>query len=358
MGKPDKKLKKIFIILGITGAVYGTFRFLLPLVIPFLLAWGLAAALEKPARWLSRRLWVRFRGKARHLPVGMAGVAVLTAVLVLLSGGIYLGGWKLCQELGMFLEQAPQWIRVLDQWLTGLCHQMEERFCLRPECLVYLMREMLRGLMETVQRAAMPYLMANSVSVFRMGFRLMVVSVIMVVAVGLILQEMGVWKRRCEKSLFHQEWRLIGNCLKTVASAWLKTQGAIMLLTTVICMAGFRMMGNPYYLLAGIGVGFLDALPIFGTGTVLIPWAILRFVQGGWGQGALLLGMFVICYFLREILEARLMGGQVGLSPLENLIAMYVGLQLFGIWGFVLGPVGLLLILELTKAQIPLEEPF
>ena len=63
-----------------------------------------------------------------------------------------------------------------------------------------------------------------------------------------------------------------------------------------------------------------------------------------------MLAIYLACYFLREILEAKLMGSRVGLSPLETLISMYVGLRLFGILGLILGPVGILLIGDLVKA--------
>lgn len=110
------------------------------------------------------------------------------------------------------------------------------------------------------------------------------------------------------------------------------------------------IMKNPYYFLLGTGIGLLDALPVLGTGTVLIPWAAADFFMGNWKGGLALLVLYGVCYFLREILEARMMGSQVGLSPLENLMAMYVGLELFGIAGFFLGPLGLLLIEDLTEA--------
>lgn len=63
-----------------------------------------------------------------------------------------------------------------------------------------------------------------------------------------------------------------------------------------------------------------------------------------------MLAIYLACYFLREILEAKLMGSRVGLSSLETLISMYVGLQLFGILGLLLGPVGILLIGDMVKA--------
>ncbi len=350
MEKAGEKQKKALVLAGITVMVYGTLRFLLPLVIPFFIAWAAALLLRPSARWIADKCRIRIRGRYRGIPVGIVGVAELVAFLALTFAGMYFGGRKLCVEISMFAERFPIWVNGVDRWLTSLCHRLEEGLCLTPGCLVRLAREMLRGLLKTVQNAAMPYLMANSVSIFRWGLKLLVVTVIILVAVGLALQEMDDWKRRLGRSLFREEYTLIGRRLSIVADAYVKTQGIIMLLTTGICMAGLWLMGNPYYILAGIGIGILDALPVFGTGTVLIPWALFLFAGKRWGSGVTLLGLYLICYFLREILEAKMMGDRVGLSPLENLISMYVGLELFGILGLLLGPVGVLLIRDLARA--------
>ena len=150
--------------------------------------------------------------------------------------------------------------------------------------------------------------------------------------------------------MFYSEYEIIGRRLSGTVSAWLKTQGVILVLTASVCTAGLWLMKNPYYFLLGTGIGLLDALPVLGTGTVLIPWALINFFMGKWKGGLALLVLYGICYLLREFLEARMMGSQVGLSPLENLMAMYVGLELFGIAGLFLGPLGLLLIEDLTEA--------
>lgn len=350
MGKPDKKLKKMILIVGITGAVYGSFRYLLPLVIPFLSAYGIALLLRPSAGWAARRCRVRVRGKYYGIPVGVIGAAELTVILALLLAGLYFGGRKLCLEACLLIDHIPQWTEALDGWLTGICHRAEYLFCLRENVLVILMREMLRGLMVSLRDAAMPYLMVNSVSLFRTGIQITVVFVVLLVAVALSLQELERWKERCGESIFYREFSLIARRLVCVGNAFLKTQGIIMFLTMVICTTGFWLLGNPYYILAGIGIGILDALPIFGTGTVLIPWALILFFGQRWGRGAAIFVLYLICYFVREILEAKMMGDRVGLSPLENLIAMYVGLQLFGIPGFLLGPIGLLLIEDFVQA--------
>lgn len=350
MGKPEKKLKKMLFILGITGAVYGCFRYLLPLVIPFLIAWGLALLLRPSAEWIAGRCRVTVCGRKCGLPAGAVGTAEVLAVLGAVAAGLYYGGKLLCQEARLLMNQIPVWIAALDRLLTGWCHRLEEGLCLRKDLLVVLVREMLRGLLVTVKQAAMPYVMTNSVTIFRQGIGITVFLVILLVSTGLGIQEAEAWKLRFARSVYCREFAIIGHRLRIVANAYLRTQGMIMLLTTMICTAGFWLLKNPYYILAGVGIGILDALPVFGTGTVLVPWAVLMFGAGRWGRGAALLVLYLVCYFLREILEAKMMGDKVGLSPLETLIAMYVGLKLFGIAGFLLGPVGILLICDLVKA--------
>lgn len=353
MGKPDKKLKKIFLILGVTGAVYGTFRFLLPLVIPFLLAWALAMLLRPSAEWLAARCRVRISLRSRQLrlqvPVGVIGGMELLVLFSVAGSAAYQAGKLVYLEAMLLLDRLPGWVSRLDVWLTGVCHRAEVCFCLRPNTLVVLTQDMLRSTFVHVRQAAMPHLVGNSVGAFKRCFGLLVLTVLTVIATGLFLQEMDRLKKRVRYSVFAREFQMIGSRLATVVNAYLKTQMLLFLLISGICMAGLWAMKNPYYLLAGLGIGIFDALPIFGSGMIFLPWALISFLHRRWWAGIWLLVLYGICYLLREILEARMMGAQVGLSSLEILASVYVGLELFGFAGILLGPVGLLLIEDFVR---------
>ena len=196
----------------------------------------------------------------------------------------------------------------------------------------------------------MPFLMTNSMNIVSGFLKGAVISVIVFLGTILSLQEMDSLKKRRDASIFWREYEIVGSRLVQAGKAWLKTQGSILVMTTAICIAGLWLMKNPYYILLGIGIGLLDALPVLGTGTVLIPWALFAALQGQWGTGAFLTGLYIVCYFLREFMEARIMGSQIGLTPLESLAALYVGWKLFGLLGFILGPVGLILIEDIVEA--------
>ncbi len=344
--RENRKLRKCMKILGVTAAVYAVFRYLLPLVAPFVFAWLTALMLKPLAYRLSGALRVQWRGRSVGIPVGAAGLLEL-AVLIGVGGTlIYAGGRRLCQQAVMLTDRFPWWVEQLDRHLTAACRQVEGALSLKRDTIVCAARDMIRSLAGTVKHGVMPYVMGNSVNLARICVCCCVIAVLYMIGVMLFLQEMDGWRERMEESVYQEEFCRIKKLLCAVSNAYLRTQGIIMLLTTAVCVAGFFFMGNSYYILAGVGIGLLDALPVFGTGTVLIPWAILCFLRGQWGKGAMVFGIYLVCYFLREILEARLMGSQVGLTPLETLVSMYAGLQLFGIFGFLLGPLGLLIVKE------------
>lgn len=121
--------------------------------------------------------------------------------------------------------------------------------------------------------------------------------------------------------------------LKVVGAAYGKTQIIILAATTAICIAGLFFLGNPYYGLLGVVIGLLDALPFIGTGTILFPWAAVCLLRHKTKQGIALLGIYVVCYLLRQLLESRMMGREAGLSPFLTLAAIYIGIQLFGLLG-------------------------
>ncbi|MCI8982019.1 MAG: AI-2E family transporter [Hungatella sp.] len=344
--KDRRKVKKCIRIAGAAAAVYGSFRFLLPFVVPFLFAWLTALVLKPSASRISSKLRVTWRGRSFGVSAGAVGILELGMGAGIVGCLLYFGGRKLFQELSMLANRFPWWMEQLDLYLTGVCRQVEGTLSLKPDTMVCIVRDMIRGLGGTLKQGAMPYLMGNSVSAARYCVHFCVIMVLYVIGVMLFIQEMDLWKEKMARSVFCREFDRIIQLLRRAGNAYVRTQGAIMVLTTVVCVAGFFFLGNPYYILAGVGIGLLDALPAFGTGTVLIPWTILCFLGGQWGRGLLVFGLYLVCYFLREILEAKLMGNQVGLTPLETLASVYVGLQMFGLLGFLLGPVGLLLVKE------------
>ena len=349
MEKPSRKLKKTILILGVTGAVYLSFRFLLPLVIPFLIAYVFALSLRPSALWVERKTRFTYKKKVISIPLALIGGVEILLFMIVLGAVLYFGGRKLFMEARLLLKNLPQILDGMNSWLMDNCSFVERFLKLPDGYMVDVVSDIITGGEAAVKSRAMPFLMSNSMTILKRVIQFTVIVVILLIATVLSLQEMDDIRSRRDNSMFCYEYAMLGNRLMTVGSAWLRTQATIMLFTMVICSIGLFFLGNPYFILLGIVIGLLDAMPIFGTGTVLIPWALISLIEKHWLSGIGLIIIYVICYFVREMMEAKIMGGKVGLTPLETLVAMYVGLQLFGILGFILGPIGLLIIEDIVE---------
>ena len=112
----------------------------------------------------------------------------------------------------------------------------------------------------------------------------------------------------------------------------------LFLITFFELLVGFVILGNDYAFLLAFITALLDALPILGVGTVLVPYAVFSLATGSSFLGVGLLILYGVITLVRQILEPHLVGKSLGLHPILMLVAFYVGWKLFGIVGVFLGP--------------------
>ena len=113
-----------------------------------------------------------------------------------------------------------------------------------------------------------------------------------------------------------------------------------MLITFLVLTAGFLILGLDYPLLFGSTIALIDALPVLGSGAVLIPWSLLQFLGGNTFCGVGLLCVYGAAALIRAAMEPRLLGKQMGMNPLLTLLALYAGYRFFGIGGMIFFPMG------------------
>ena len=107
-----------------------------------------------------------------------------------------------------------------------------------------------------------------------------------------------------------------------------------------------------YPLLSAIGIGFVDALPILGSGTVIIPWAIISSINGDIKLAIALIILYVIISIVRQILEPKIVSNKIGVHPIFTLIAMYTGFKLVGLLGLFIGPIVLIILQNVFETTI------
>lgn len=320
---------------------------LLPLLwrclLPFLLAGLLAAVMERPVNRLT----------ALGLKRPLAAAAVLLVGLTVVCLILWLAVSRLSYELGRFLLQLP-----------ALCSGLLENSRLQEKIYAFVvaapvpMQQWLQATLDNLlaDGLALPEqlygAMTDAAADFAAALPLWLLSLVTGLLAAYYCSADWPAVKGLLSRLVPAPWRdrlsWLARQLRAALGIWLKTQGWLMLVTFVQLLTGFVLLGIPYALLAACAGALVDALPFFGSGTLLLPWALVVFLQGESPWGLLLL--YGVTWLTRTVLEPRLMGRQAGVPPLLSLAAMYAGFRLLGVWGLLLAPLAVFLAAQTFSA--------
>lgn len=144
---------------------------------------------------------------------------------------------------------------------------------------------------------------------------------------------------------FLEGYVLVVANFKTAVGGYFKAQIKIMLIILLIVFAGFEFLKVDYSFLLALVVAFLDFLPFFGTGAVIWPWAIVDFLLGNYFRAISLFVIYLICQIVKQILQPKMVGDSIGISPFATLIFMFIGYQFMDVLGMIIGiPIGMVII--------------
>lgn len=140
-------------------------------------------------------------------------------------------------------------------------------------------------------------------------------------------------------------WRLVyGNFIKAFGG-YFKAQFKIMLILLVIMFAGFEILKIDYSFLIALGIALLDVLPVFGTGAVLWPWALIDMFTGNYVRAVGFVVIYLICQVVKQVLQPKMVGDSIGMHPLLTLLAMFIGYRLYGVLGMIFSvPIGMVIV--------------
>ena len=130
---------------------------------------------------------------------------------------------------------------------------------------------------------------------------------------------------------------------------YLRAQLLLSLGVFCILLCGFLVTGQSYGLLLALGFAILDFIPLIGSGTVMVPWAVVALFLGNYTQAIQLMVIWGLIVLFRRVAEPKVVGDQTGLSPILSLISIYVGMRLYGVAGMILCPILLLVVLNLAS---------
>ena len=310
-------------------------KYLLPVGMPFLLGGAIALAAEPAVRLLTRQTGMR--------RTAAAGIGV-SATLILMAGFGFLIGALAVKELGQlagFLPDARQTLR------SGMA--------VLQETAVELTNRLPEGVRSAAGKAVNQFFSDGTEVTRKMtqktGQHLTallgkVPDGILGVGTGILAGYMiSARLPRLRKSLeqkLPERWRdqylPALRHSRHILGGWLRAQGKLALTTAGLLAVGFALLQIPYGFLWALPVALVDAVPVLGTGVVLIPWALVSFLQGRALRGAGLLVLCAAAVILRRVLEPKWVGRHLNLDPLTTLALFYLGYRFWGIVGMIITP--------------------
>lgn len=321
----------VFIVLGL-GFLYGLFT----VGLPFLLAMVTAIFLENI---------IVFVMKVFRMNRFAAASVVCTVYTILLLGMFYLLGLKIVTEIVAFWNVAPAYMEEASAFIADTLAQTKLLYeSLSPDTAAQIesslksgitaLTDALKGVVAEVSRHFLN--VAKGIPIMLIFF------IVYLVATYLFCFSLS----RIKQSFLHLfEEKSRGkvddvlNNLRNSIFGFLRAQIFISGLTYIVTLFGLLILGVDYPLAIALLIIVVDILPILGTGSVLVPWAVYNLAIHDMYLGVGLLILFLFITIFRRIVEPKVLGDSVGISALSALASLYVGFQLVGIVGLFLGPI-------------------
>ena len=146
--------------------------------------------------------------------------------------------------------------------------------------------------------------------------------------------------------------REIKNDLLTALVGYLKALLVLVTISFFVVLTGYTILGVKYSLFLAIITAISDILPVLGPGTILIPGSIIHLINGNYYMAVGFIVLYVLVTIVRQFLEPRIVGGNIGLHPLITLLSMYLGFRFLGVIGLIFGPIFTIILKSLQKSGI------
>ncbi len=341
-------------------------------VLPFILAFAVALLLQKPIRAISKKTKIKR---------GFVGAASVILILSAIVTAVVLVGYRLVSEfkgLGSFLmdklNDIPNLIKSAESWIIG-------HLGFLPDSIETTVTGAIGGFVDNMLLYVEEGQMSSDIGFGTGGFDFSLITTplggilstakrIPTILTATLITIIACFFATCDydnltnivKDNISEEHKnkiiktksilgdVMGKMVKSYASIIFITFCEITIGLNILKLIGFYDGG--YIVAISICTALLDILPVFGTGTVVIPWAIISFFSGNIGLGIGLLILYAVITVIRQILEPRLVAMNVGIPPILTLAGMYLGLQVFGVIGIFALPITFVMVKILNEEGI------
>jgi len=341
----NKHLRFLLALFYIALAVFGGYFFieyLLGLIMPFIIAYLLSRVIEPMVQTLNTRLKV---------PRGFACAICTILVTVCFGLIVYLISSYAITQLTAFSKIIPEFLSSLPEKFEAFVNR-----ALSGISSDYRVR-IINGFTSFVSDISVP---PSTYSGILGGIKRAATSVptVIITTVAIIVSTYFFASSRNDvsefvKKQFPERWIEVYLRLKIhlfkVLGRWLKAQMILFSITWAELSIAFLLLGISYPGAVAFFTALIDILPVFGVGTVLIPWGAVMIIAGDFSTGLSLFILYAVVIMVRNTIEPKIVGQQIGLPPLVTLISLYIGFRLFGVLGMFLLPLIVIILIRLNE---------
>lgn len=331
----------------IIAAIFFALQFALSLLFPFVAALFIAYILKHPINFIARKT---------KMPRKLAAILMVLIFYGTIGTFLVLASIRAFSFATDLVQRLPSIFRVyVNPVLTDLFDQLEQALEQADPNILdtvdYLWGQFMQSLRSIVSNLSLTSMeaisnVASSLPMLFIKLLLMVISTFFIAMdyerlTGFCMRQLNGWAR----DIFLQVQKYVVGTLFVC----IRSYALIMSITFMELFLGLSLFGVEYALLIALCIAVFDILPVLGTGGIMIPWAVITAILGDYSMALKLFGLYIFITIVRNIIEPKIVGSQIGLHPVVTLVSMFAGVQLFGVVGLFGFPIGLSLLMHLNR---------
>ena len=349
MGYWTKVLRRIVILIFSVIGIYLAFKLSI-FYMPFLIAFVISLLIEPAIKFLMNKLNLKRR---------TSSIIIFIIVIALITGSLVWG-------ITTIISEATKLLQGFNDYFDKAYIQVQEMISNIQLSKIQLSEQVSNIVQNSTSE------LINNISLWvknTLNALLNVVTEIPTIAIYVVITLLSLYfictdkiymidqfEHHLPKEWVKRIWVHLKDITKTLG-CYLKAQVILIIVSFIISLVGlyiYKIVGLnvEYPLLIALGIGFIDALPILGSGTIMVPWAIISALNGDLHLGLAILILWGIMSAVRQIMEPRIVSHQIGIHPIFTLIAMYTGFKFIGVMGMIIGPIILIILKNIFATLI------
>ena len=355
----SKTIKIILLIVGVillgvavyfsVSTILSALAFLGSLFFPFILGYIFSALTKPVAELLQRRL---------KFPRNVAAITVIILIFGILGSLLGFAVWKIVSEFRNLYEQLPYIISNAQEWAGNFYQKISGLYDAMPPNIkdaIEATGDNISNQIATFINTRSTPMMWQAGDIAKRVPGIFIGIIVFLLSSYFMISDDGKVSDFVHKLIPKRHLDMIYRIrheIKKYLGGYIKAQAILMCIAFVILMISLSILRIRFALIIALGIAFFDALPFFGSGAVLWPWAIISFLNGDFRCGIGLVITYVAIVLMRQFIEPKLVSSKIGMHPILTLMSMYVGYRVLSIGGMILGPVILMLVMSLYRAGV------